>query len=53
MEDDFFGAKPVSGSAASRRRMLGAPCGTRTLWLLLLLHVWLVSTGEDAPTSWE
>lgn len=30
MEDDFFGAKPVSGSAASRRRMLGAPCGTRT-----------------------
>lgn len=30
MEDDFFGAKQVSGSAASRRRMLSAPCGTRT-----------------------
>lgn len=30
VEDDFFGAKQVSGSAASRRRMLSAPCGTRT-----------------------
>lgn len=30
MEDDFFGVKQVSGSAASRRRMLSAPCGTRT-----------------------